>query len=120
MERVQTLKHNGKDVILVDLSHCKPEESVGVIKTGMEVIGKAQPKSARVLTDVTESVYDKNVASAIKDFVKHNTPFVKCSAVVGATGIREVLLNTVIFITRREIKTFRDRQSAMDWVASIS
>jgi hypothetical protein len=50
--------------------------------------------------------------------VSHNTPYIKASAVVGANGIRLVLLQTAIFLTRREIKAFPTRQKAMDWLAS--
>ncbi len=73
-----------------------------------------------VLTDVTEAHYDKEVADAMKEFVKNNTPYVKASAVVGADGVRLILLQTVIFLSRREIKAFPDRNSAMDWLTSVS
>lgn len=118
MDRVQLLFHNSKQIVLLDLSHCQPTESIAVIEQAKKVIARLPPKSGLVLTDVTEAVYTKDVANAIKDFVSHNTPYIKVSAVVGADGIRLVLLQSVIFITRREIKTFGARQKAMDWLAS--
>jgi hypothetical protein len=72
-----------------------------------------------VLTDVTGATYDKEVAAAIKDFATKNSPYVKASAVVGADGVRQILLQTVILITRREMKTFSSREQAKDWLASL-
>ena len=104
--------------MLVDLSNCIPEDSTVIIPNAAKEISKENPKSALVLTDVTNAKYNKDVAEAIKNFVKQNTPFIKASAVVGAEGARLVLLKTVILITHREIKTFDDRPSAMDWLAT--
>jgi len=72
-----------------------------------------------VMTDVTGATYNQEVANAIKSFVQDNTPHIKASAVVGADGVRLVLLNTVIFLTRRELKTFKTRQEAQEWLASV-
>lgn len=119
MEKVQKFSYKGREMILIDLSFSKPEESLQIIPKARSVIGKCSPKSALVLTDVTEAVYNQDVATAIKSFVQINTPFIKASAVVGAEGVRLILLNTVIFLTRRELKTFKTRQEAQDWLASV-
>ncbi|MCJ7531335.1 MAG: hypothetical protein MUO64_09940 [Anaerolineales bacterium] len=117
MDRVQFLSHNDKQIVLLDLSHCQTIERIPLIEQAKIVIAGLPPKSSLVLTDVTEGVYTKDVDNAIKDFVSHNTPYIKASAVVGADGIRLVLLQTVIFLTRREIKTCKTRHEAMDWLA---
>jgi len=119
MAGVHTLTHKSKQVVLVDLSGAKPETSVEVVPQAHGVIAKAGPKGALVLTDVTNATYNRDVSAAIKDFVSNNTPFIKASAVVGATGVRGVLLQTAIVITRREIKTFDNRPAALDWLASM-
>jgi hypothetical protein len=117
VDRVQNLTHKGKTIILVDLSNCKPEDSMAVIPIAQKKIAASPPKSARILTDVTNSTYTAQVANAIKEFGKANTPYVKKSVVVGADGVRAILMNTVIFLTRREIKLFDTRQSALDYLA---
>ncbi len=119
MDRVLTAQHKGKTIIILDVSKCPPEDTLKVLEEAKSMIAKLPPKSALVLTDVTEATYNKPVAEAMKDFVSHNTPYVKGSAVVGADGVRLVLLNTVIFISRREIKTFDTREDAMDWLAAL-
>jgi hypothetical protein len=117
MSRFGTLSHKGKQIILVDLSNSAPEETLRVLPIAKVAISRLPPKSALVLTDVTGATYNKDVASAIKDFSDKNTPYVKASVVVGADGIRLVLLQTVSMLTRREIKTCKTRQEAMDWLS---
>ncbi len=119
MPRVETVVHKGKSIVVVDLSSCPPEETLKVLPIAKTVIARMAPKSVRVLTDVTGAIYTKEVAAAIKDFSDKNTPYVRASAVVGAEGIRLVLLQTVTMLTRREIKTYRTRPEALDWLASM-
>lgn len=120
MDRVQVINHKGKEVVLVDISRCSFEELKTVLPKAAGIIAESPPKSRLVLTDVTEANYNKDVAEAIKEFVKNNTPYIKASAVVGADGVRLILLQTVIFLSRREIRAFADRNSAMDWLTSAS
>ncbi len=119
MSRVEVLTHQGKPVILVDLSHCPPEETLKILPTAKAVVARSAPKTARVLTDVTGAAYTKDVAAAIKDFSDNNTPYIKASAVVGAEGIQLILLQTVSLLTRREIKTCKTRAEALTWLASL-
>lgn len=118
MGRVETLSYKGKQITVVDLSRCPPDETLKVLPTAKTLIAKSAPKSALVLTDVTEATYNKEVAAAIKDFTDKNSPYVKASAVVGADGVRLILLQTVIMITRREIKACQARQEALEWLAA--
>jgi len=118
VERVLTVEHSGKSIILIDLSKSSPEETLMVIPEAKTVIRKLAPKSGLVVTDVSGAIYTKDVAEGIKGLVSHNTPYVKASAVVGAEGVALVLLQTVIFLTRRELKSCRTREEAMKWLAS--
>lgn len=118
MNRLETVIHKGKKIVQVDLSNSQPEDTLKVLPAARALIGQYPAKSALVLTDVTNAVYNKDVAAAIKEFVSSNTPFVQASAIVGADGVRQVLLQTVIMITRREIKTFQNREAAKEWLCT--
>lgn len=115
--RVQKLSQSGKTVVLVDLSSCQPEEALKqVLPTAKTMIAQSPPKSALILTDVSNSSYTKEVAEALKAWSKGNTPYVKASAVVGADGLRSILLGTVKILTGREIKACKSREEAMTWL----
>ena len=120
MERVKNLTCRGKTILLIDLSHCPPQETIAVVEEAKKAVSRLAPKSGLVLTDVKGAHYNPEVAAAIKGLVSHNTPFVKASAVVGAEGAAAVLLQTVIFLTRRELKSFRTREEALEYLASVN
>ena len=116
MERVQMLSFSGKSVLLLDLTNAPPEETLSAIPRAKAIIAKFPAKSGLVITNVKGAKYNKEVAEAIKGFVSHNTPYIKASAVVGAEGAASVLLQTVIFLTRRELKSFQTREEALVWL----
>ena len=118
MDRVQTLIHQGKGIILVDLSRCSPAQVMEVLPVAQALIAAQPARSARVLTDATDATHTRDVSEAMRAFSAANTPYVKASAVVGATGGRAILLQSVALFTRREIKPFETRAEALDWLAS--
>jgi hypothetical protein len=115
-ERLKEVIYKNKVIITINLSRATPEEVFTIIHEAIALISKRPPKSCLVLTDVSEATYNKQVADAIKDFVQKNTPFIKASAVVGADGVRHVLLQTVIFLSRRELKSCNNREEALNWL----
>lgn len=119
MKRVEVQSFKSKSVVIVDLSNLAGKDVLTVLSDAKGVISKLGEKKALILTDVSGAKYDKEVAEGIKDFTKYNTPYVKASAVVGAAGVQSVLLQTVTFLTRREIKTFTTRAEALEWLAGL-
>jgi hypothetical protein len=118
MSQTYSIQHNGKNVIVIDLSNSKPVDTLKILPDASKKISACPQNSALVLTDVNNATYNQEVANAIKAFVKGNTPFIKASAIIGADGVRMVLLNTVSFLSRREIKSFSDKTEALDWLVT--
>lgn len=116
MERLQLLSREGKEVLIIDVSACLVPEALQVIKQAEPLIRKRSSKSLRTLTDVTNSRYTKEWVDAVKVFADGNEPFVVASAVVGVTGLGQVLLGVVQTFTGRAIKPFPDRESALQWL----
>jgi hypothetical protein len=107
-----------KEIIIIDLSNRKLADIIKILPEASNLIASCAPQSALVLTDVNNAIYNQEVANAMKDFVKGNTPYIKDSAIIGADGIRMVLLNTVSFLSIREIISLSEKQEAPDWLAA--
>ena len=118
MNSSHTVIHKGKTVLIVDVSNSQPGQVGDVLVEAHKKVAQMGPKSALILLDATNAVYNATSSSAIKDFSSKNTPFVKASAVVGADGLRAVLLQTVAIITGREIKSCKSRAEALDWLVA--
>jgi hypothetical protein len=115
---IETVSFKGKTILIVDLSNRTSAEGVQILQQAQQRIALMPPKSALLLTDVTNTPFDSAGAKAVKACASSNTPFVKASAVVGADGFRAVVLETVRMLTRRDIKPCKSRVEAMAWLAS--
>ncbi len=118
MDRVSFVKHKNKDILLVDISDIRNvNESIETLQNGTRLIKTQPPKSILLLTNVSNTHYDPIGADAMKTYSKENTPYIKASAVVGVTGIKRLIFNTILKITGRKIMPFDDAKSALDWLA---
>jgi hypothetical protein len=89
-----------------------------LIRKARKLIDSQPFHSVLTLVDATNSVFDTEVLVILKDFVKANTPYIKYTAVVGITGLKEVGLMAVSKAAGRPFKTFSMRGEAMDFLAS--
>lgn len=102
---VSTLKSNGKSIILVDCSNLnltKKSEIISTLESGSSQIAKSGPKSALVITNVTNTGFDGSINDAFKSYASRNTPYVKASAIVGLSGLQKVMFSAIKALTKRE------------------
>jgi hypothetical protein len=114
----QIVPYKGKRIAVVDIARTTPGEAILVLGDAQKQIAQFPPKSALVLTDATDATYNQQSSAAVKEFAARNGPYVKASAVVGADGLRSVLLRLVATVTGRNIKPCRDRSEALEWLSS--
>lgn len=117
MSRVSFVEHRGKRIFVMDFSHLRPGDEFLASIAEAKAWFKSQPaKSALSVFDATGAVYNLEVIGVLKDFTKHNEPFIKASSVVGIEGLLNIGLTAVAKFSGRTFKTFKDRPSAMDWL----
>jgi hypothetical protein len=114
MDRIKSIVHRGKKIFILDVSNSAPGESVPIIKEAQAKIAMLPAKSALVLMDVTNAAYDVEGLKVLNEFGVKNTPFVKASAVVGAEGLRSVLLGAFRVLTHREVRACASHAEALD------
>jgi hypothetical protein len=118
MTSIRLDSHKGKIITIVDLSNKKAPQIIEALKEAQPKIAVMQPKSARLLTNVTNAEVTKDVVNAIMLFAKNNTPFVKASATVGAEKLKSIILSNVTTNVGRSINNFNSEPEAMDWLAN--
>ena len=117
MNRARFVEHKGKKILHVDFSGCDSTTLAPAIEEAKAVIKNLPPASAFLLTDVTNTEMSRTTSAMIKDFSSHNTPYVAASAVVGVTGLKKLIYNTVVGLTGRSISLFDSLEQAKDWLA---
>lgn len=120
MERIRFFDHEGVQILFLDFSSCKADEAIQTIESAKNIIRSQPENSLLVLTDVTDGRFNSEVSDAMKEFAKNNRPFVKASAIVGITGLKKIIFDSVIRFSRRRIHTFADHDSAKEWLLKHS
>jgi hypothetical protein len=116
-DRIRFIGHQGKEILLVDLSNC-PANEVAEIARAVPDYTTVRPRgSVLVLTDFTGAAFDRDAVRAIKETAVFDKPFVKKSALVGTEDLPVSFYDELKTFSRRELLPFKTREEALDWLA---
>jgi len=112
------IEHKGRRILRVDFSGLSPEQLVGATKHAMRAIAAEPLGSVRILT-IANGQLDEQSAEAIRRYAAHNKPYVRASAVVGASGFQKILVVSIKVVQgRTALRNFESEDQAKDWLAS--
>ena len=115
-ERIRIIEHG---IVLIDLSGItEPDKELHLSADARRLVAKQQPGQALVLTDVTGSNFSEAAVDSLKKLAEHNRPFVKASALIGLSPITRVIFRAVVALTRRDIRSFANREEAIAYLLS--
>jgi hypothetical protein len=117
-ERVKFIKHQERDILLLDFSNSGAEEVLKIIEDAKKVICTKPPNSLLTLTDVTNARFNEEVGEGMKQFTAHNKPYVKAGAVVGITGLKRIIFGAVMTFSKRKLESFDDVEQAKCWLVN--
>ena len=80
------------------------------------ILVKEPPDSVRVLLDFRGTVGSIEVVNYFKDSSARTRTYVKKNAVLGISGVRKVLLESVSRITGHVAQAFDDEDKALEWL----
>ena len=119
MERCKIITHKEKSIIQSDLTNFstnnKEDLQEAINKVKVE-IAKHPPGSVLILTDVTGLRFDAEITKMFADYIGHNKPYIKASAVVGIAGMMQFVFFNLLHSTLRDIKNFDSAAEALDWL----
>jgi hypothetical protein len=118
MPRVEFILHNGVRILDLDIRGSKDiDQNIAAFRLAQELAIKEPLKSLRLLTDVTDAHYTSEGVSIMKEFSKAITPYTKASAAAGITGVKWIVIQSLLRLTGRNIKLFDTRENAKEWLA---
>ena len=116
-DRIRSISHKGKRILLVDISHC----SIAEVKKFAELVPKfvgVYPKgSVLLLADFTGAQFDRETLTLLKEVAVFDRPHLKKSAWVGTEGLPKVFYENIKTFSQRELPTFKTREEALDYLA---
>ena len=64
----------------------------------------------------SESRFNPELTDAMKKYVAGNKPYVVAAAVVGVTGMKQFIANTIMRFTGRKLMLFNTTELAKEWL----
>jgi trimethylamine:corrinoid methyltransferase-like protein len=117
-KRIKFIEHKGKQILHLDFTRARADEVIKIIDAAKGVIAAQPEQSLRTLSDVSDMKFDSDATAAMKEFVNHNKPYVAAAAVVGVTGLKQIIYNAVVKFSGRNLVAFDTHGQAKDWLAS--
>ena len=117
-DRIRFITHQGKQILLVDLSNCSATEVEKIVRVVPEVVTTRPRGSVLVLSDFTGASFDQDAIRVMKESAVFDKPYIKKSAWVGAENLPQALEQDLKDFSRRQFPTFKSREAALTWLVA--
>jgi len=102
MERVEEITCGGKNIVYIDFTGLKSnEEFLETVKTIEPIIAKYPEKSVYTITNIQNIRFDSNSKHLIARYMENNKPYVKHGVIIGADGIKKMMVRIVMKLSGR-------------------
>src|SRR5450755_5131303 len=116
IDRVRFIIHQGKQILLVDLSKCSAAEVEKTLRALPDVVTARPLGSVLALSDFTGASFDAEGIRVLKEAAAFDKPFVKKSAFVGTENFPHGFCDSLSNFSRRTFPTFKTRDEALAWL----
>ena len=118
MPKTQQLVHNRKTIFHMDFSNLNNVPEIkSLINESVRYIRSQPFGSVLTLTSIQGMHFNNEIKDLFSDFIKGNKPYVKAGAVLGVSGLQQIIYNSLMKITGRDIKAFSNSEEAKNWLA---
>lgn len=114
--KVHFIEHRGNDILLVDFSGADLDLVKAVAAETLHVNLRQPPRSLRSLVDIKDISFHPEAIRIGSELNDRCEAYALRTAVIGATGFRIFMLQTIINASKRPIRLFADRELALDWL----
>jgi hypothetical protein len=115
-DRVRFIAHQGREILLVDLSNSSAAEVENILRALPDVVTTRPRSSVLALTDFTRASISAEGIRVSKETALFDKPFVKKSAFLGIENLPREFSEEVGRFSRREFPAFETRDEALAWL----
>ena len=117
MERVRFVTHDGKQILIADLTHCSATEVESIVRALPDRVTSQPLQSVRLLVDFSGASFDEEALRTMKETAAFDKPYIKKVAWVGANSLPDSFLELISQFSGREFPLFKNVLVALDWLA---
>jgi hypothetical protein len=115
-DRIRFITHQGKQILLVDCSHCTAAEVEKISKLVPSYVTSEAAGSVLLLADFTGARFDREAVEQLKQSAVFDRPHLKRSAWVGTGTLPKAFYEGIKVFSQRDLPTFQTREEALDWL----
>ena len=115
-ERIRVIREKKKEILLVDLSNCRPSEVEAIARVLPSHVTTRARGSVLLLVDFSGASVDEETVRTIKETAVFDKPYIKKSAWIGAKNFPYKFYTEITHFARREMPTFDSREEAVEWL----
>jgi hypothetical protein len=119
MNRTKMIDHKGRKIFFIDFSNLQSIDEIGLVAQEIRKYVHVQPThSVYSLTTIEGMHFNNSIKDVFTELANSNKPYVKAAAIVGVSGMKQILYNGIMKLSGREVKVFSSIELAKDWLAS--
>jgi hypothetical protein len=115
-DRLRFITHQGKQILLVDLSNCAAVEVEKILRAVPDLVTIRPRGSVLILSDFGGASFDQEAIRTMKESAVFDKPYVKKSAWTGAENFPRALAEDLNKFSQREFTIFKTRDEALAWL----
>jgi hypothetical protein len=115
-DRIRFIKHEGHNILLVDLSGCPAAEVKRIADLVPKFVTTHPKNSLLLLADFTGAEFDRDAITIMKEGLVFDRPHLKKSAWIGTENLPKVFYEHMKAFSQRELPTFKNREEALAWL----
>jgi len=115
-ERIQSISHQGKQVLLVDCSNCSALDVEKIMRAVPDYVTSQPLGSVLLFVDFTGASFDQEALRAMKECAVFDKQYLKKATWVGAESLPPAFEKDLKAFSRREFPTFKTREEALKWL----
>ena len=116
MERIRFITHNGKQILLVDLSSCSPTEVERLVRSLPDHVTAQPLQSVLLCADFTGASFNDDTLRIMKEVAIFDKPHIKKTAWIGTESLPYSFREDVGRFSRREFPEFKNTAEALEWL----
>ena len=115
-DRIRSICERGKEILLVDVSNCRPSEVDAVARMIPSYVSTRARDSVLLLVDFSGASVDTEAIRTMKESAVFDKPYIKKSAWIGAQDFPQEFYAEITSYARRDMPIFNSRERALDWL----
>jgi hypothetical protein len=120
MRKPKIIKYKGHEIVYLDFSNMRKKDSIiETERLAGEFIQQHDFNSLLVLSNMEDMLFDHEIRDIFLDVVKENAPYIKAAAAIGVYSIMSIMYDDFIRQSGRNIKQFKTKPEALDYLISF-